>query len=415
MSRETGESQLSPYRVLDLTDFRGFLCGKILADFGADVIKIERPGGDTSRNIGPFYHDVSDPEKSLFWFAYNTSKKGITLDIENRDGQEIFKRLAKTADVVIESFPPGHMEKLGLAYPALKDINPGIILTSITPFGQTGPYQDYKASDIVTMAMGGLMYISGYPDRAPLRCIVDQSYPQAGAQAAGGTMIALYYRELTGKGQQVDVSMQECILPTLYQTLYAWELENTIMGREGVSVARRPIVRRNIFACKDGYIAWQVMVGQFGRRQRALVEYMDSEGMAGDLKKVNWEAIDYNELKQEQLEHWEQVSQAFFLTHTKAELHEEAVKRGILLCPVATCEDILRDKQLASRHFWIKVEHPELEGSLTYPGAPAQLSEAPWRISRRAPLIGEHNEEIYQEELGLSDEEMVILKQGNVI
>lgn len=151
------EGMLSPYRVLDLTDEKGLLCGKLLGDLGADVIKIEPPGGDTSRNVGPFYKDIPDPERSLFWFAFNTSKRGITLDIETADGQDVFKRLVTSADFVIESFPPGHMDRLGLGYPALNEINPGVIMVSISPFGQTGPYKDYKSPDIVACAMGGQM------------------------------------------------------------------------------------------------------------------------------------------------------------------------------------------------------------------------------------------------------------------
>ena len=146
---------------LDLTDEKGFLCGKILADLGADVIKIERPGGDPSRRIGPFWGDIADPEKSLYWFAYNSNKRGITLNIETADGKEIFKKLVKTSDFVIESFPPGYMETLGLGYSTLSNIKDGIILTSITPFGQTGPYRDYQASDIVVMGMAGMLYLTG--------------------------------------------------------------------------------------------------------------------------------------------------------------------------------------------------------------------------------------------------------------
>ncbi len=142
--QEMTEGMLSPYRILDLTDEKGLLCGKLLGDLGADVIKIEKPGGDSARDIGPFFHDDPDPEKSLYWFAFNTNKRGITLDMETRDGLEIFKRLLKNADAVIESFPSGHMEKMGLDYSELKKVNSRIILTSITPFGQTGPYKDYK-------------------------------------------------------------------------------------------------------------------------------------------------------------------------------------------------------------------------------------------------------------------------------
>jgi len=150
---------LNPYRVLDLTDEKGLLCAKLLGDLGADVIKIERPGGDPARNIGPFYHDEHDPEKSLFWLAFNTNKRGTTLDIEKVEGQTILKRLVKTADLLVESFPPGYMASLGLGYSDLDRLNPRLIMVSITPFGQSGPYKDYKAPDIVAWAMGGQMYL----------------------------------------------------------------------------------------------------------------------------------------------------------------------------------------------------------------------------------------------------------------
>jgi len=199
---------LSCYRVLDLTDEKGFLCGKALGDLGAEVIKIERPGGDPSRRIGPFYHDIADPEKNLYWFSFNANKKGITLNIETRDGREIFKKLAKTADVVIESFAPGYMEQIGLGYQVLNQINPGIILTSITAFGQEGPYRDYKASDIVVRAMGGLVYTVGDPDRPPLTTSYPHAYLIGAIHGAIGTMVAPYQQAFTGQGQQVDAPTQ---------------------------------------------------------------------------------------------------------------------------------------------------------------------------------------------------------------
>ena len=235
MVQHNTKGMLSPYRVLDLTDEKGLLCGKLLGDLGADVIKIERPGGDPARSIGPFYHDEPDPEKSLFWFAFNTSKRGITLDIETADGQEIFKRLVKSADFVIESFPPGYMDKLGLGYSALEKINPGIIMVSITPFGQTGPYKDYKAPDIVAWAMGGQMYPCGDADRPPVRISHhSQAYLHAAAEAAVGAMMALYYREMTGEGQQVDVSIQESVAQLTYGLHASWDMMKVIQQRGGM-------------------------------------------------------------------------------------------------------------------------------------------------------------------------------------
>jgi crotonobetainyl-CoA:carnitine CoA-transferase CaiB-like acyl-CoA transferase len=201
---------LSPYRVLDLTNEKGFLCGKMLGDLGADVIKIEKPGGDNSRNIGPYYHDEVDPEKSLYWFSYNTNKRGITLDIETTQGKQIFKELVKTADVVVESLPPGNMKELGLGYEELEKINKEIILTSITPYGQTGPYKDFKYSDITLYAMGGYMSSVGDADRPPVRISHHfQTYLHGGGQAAQGVLFALYHREMTGEGQYIDVSIHD--------------------------------------------------------------------------------------------------------------------------------------------------------------------------------------------------------------
>ena len=196
MTVEEGkDGMLGPYRALDLTDEMGLLCGKILGDLGADVIKVEKPGGDPARKRGPFYHDEPGPENSLLWWAYNTSKRGVTLDIETGTGQRLFKKLVEDADFVIESFPPGYMDSLGLGYRELEKINPGVIMVSISPFGQTAPYRDFKTSDIVAFAMGGRMYVTGDYDRPPVRISHhSQSYLNAAADAAVGAMLALYHR-----------------------------------------------------------------------------------------------------------------------------------------------------------------------------------------------------------------------------
>ena len=163
------DTLLGDIRVLDLAGPPGVYCAKLLADLGADVIKIERPGGDPLRNIGPFFHDEPDPEKSLYWFQFNTSKRSITLNLDSADGREILEKLVAKADVIVETFPPGHLEQMGLGYGTLRELNPRLILTSITPFGQTGPYQDFKGSDIIAQAMGGLMNLAGFPEDPPLR------------------------------------------------------------------------------------------------------------------------------------------------------------------------------------------------------------------------------------------------------
>jgi len=212
---ENHDAALADYRVLDLTTDTCAYCGKILADLGADVIRIEPPGGDPSRNTGPFYKEAPDPEKNLNWWAYNTSKRGVTLNLETAEGKDLLRRLANTADALIESFPPGYMDSLGLGYAALSEANPGIIVTSISAFGQTGPYRDWKGPDIVGWALGGQAFTTGDEDRAPCRISFPQAYLHAANHAASATLAALYHREITGEGQYIDVSMQEAVVWTL--------------------------------------------------------------------------------------------------------------------------------------------------------------------------------------------------------
>src|SRR3989338_8929356 len=254
---QQSEVMLNPYRVLDLTDEKGLMCGKLLGDLGADVIKVERPGGDLTRRLGPFYHDEPDPEKSLFWFALNTSKRGITLNIETAEGQDIFKKLVKNADFVIESFPPGYLDKLGLGYSALEMINPGVILVSITPFGQTGPYKDWKGSDIVAWAMGGDMAPWGDADRPPLHFGPHSpaSLP-AGADGALGALTALYQRHITGEGQQLDVSIQEAVIHCIEHITSNWDFRQAFAIRGESRNPGAGHFTRLIWPCKDGYVYW---------------------------------------------------------------------------------------------------------------------------------------------------------------
>ena len=429
------EGMLSPYRVLDLTDEKGLLCGKLLGDLGADVIKIEKPGGDPARSQGPFYHDEVDPEKSLFWLAYNTSKRGITLDIETAKGQEILKRLLKGADFVIESFPPGYMDRLGLGYPALEKVNPRIIMVSITPFGQTGPYKDYKAPGIVAWAMGGQMCTVGDADRPPVQISHHaQAYLHGASEAAVGAMMALHHRQTTGEGQHVDLSIQASLAQATYMLTSAWDMQQTLRQRQlpEQEAVGRSIMPTAVWPCKDGYVMFFFFGGEVGKRRNPpLVEWMDSEGMANDfIKEIDWEEFGVfppatdeppQETPQERLERFldtvERLGEPtgqFFLAHTKQELLEGAIKHGVMLYPLLSTQEILDSAQLAARGFWVEVEHPELDTTITYPGAFVQALERPPRIWRRAPLIGEHNQEVYQE-LGISADELLALKQAGVI
>jgi crotonobetainyl-CoA:carnitine CoA-transferase CaiB-like acyl-CoA transferase len=407
---------LSPYRVLDLTDEKGVLCGKILADLGADVVKVERPGGDAARSIGPFYHDDPHPEKSLFWFAFNANKRGITLDVETEDGREIFRKLAETADIIVESFPPGHINALGLGYTSLEKVNPRVILVSISPFGQTGPYENYKCPDIVAWAMGGYMYSVGDSDRAPVRISQhSQACLHAGGQAAQGALMALYGRELTGVGQHIDVSIRDSVARcTPERITEAWDFRKAIMRRGGLGSTLH--VKRT-WPCKDGYVSAFFWSGPDARRWNTpLIKWMESEGMSNDfINTIDWDTFDLQKWGQETYDRLAEPVGRFFMAHTKAELLAGAAKYKAQLYPLATTADILNNPQLASRQYWAEIEHPELGATITYPGAFAKTSEASPRITRRAPLIGEHNVEIYEKELGISHDRLLALKQMGVV
>jgi benzylsuccinate CoA-transferase BbsE subunit/naphthyl-2-methylsuccinate CoA transferase subunit len=374
---------------------------------------VEKPGGDPSRKLGPFYHDEEDPQKSLNWFAFNTSKRGITLDIEKSEGKELFKKLVKTADFVIESFPPGYMDSLGLGYSDLEKVNPGIIMAAITPFGQTGPYRNLKASDIVLWAMGGRMFAIGDADRPPLRMSHhSQSYIQAALDAALSAMMALNYRQMTGEGQFIDIAIQTALVQS-GET--GWDLRKRFQPRGGM---RNPGVQiTRIWPCKDGLVTWVYMPGQFrAATNKAFVKWMDSEGMATDfLKEFDWQEFDYNDITQAIMDKLEEPTGKFFMSHTKLELLEGAVQHRILFYPQFDTTDVLESIQLDAREYWINLEHPELGVTLTYPGPFAKLTETPIKISRRAPLIGEHNREVYEEELSIPTEEISTLEQASII
>jgi crotonobetainyl-CoA:carnitine CoA-transferase CaiB-like acyl-CoA transferase len=405
-------------RALDLTDEKGFLCGKILADLGMDVIKVERPGGDPSRRLGPSSHDEADPEKSLYWFAYNNNKRGITLDIETKDGKRIFEELVRKSDVVIESFKPSYMDELGLGYAALSEIKKDIILTSITPFGQTGPYRDYEASDIVLMGMAGQLFLTGDADRPPVNISIPQACLHAGADAAVGTMIAYHHRRKTGEGQHVDVSMQQSAAWFLAFTLPYWEIDKVILGRVGTfrSGSSSGTVQRQVWPCKDGYVFFFMMGGQQGARQcRPLVRWMEEEG-AGDefLRIFDWERFDMATATQELIDKISKPIADFFLTQTKKEALEAAASRNIPVCPLLSMQDILNDPHLAVRGYWSQLENPELNGTIPYPKQFVRSSENEVITRFRAPHIGEHNSEIYGE-IGLSRQEIIALKEAGVI
>jgi crotonobetainyl-CoA:carnitine CoA-transferase CaiB-like acyl-CoA transferase len=408
---------LEGYRGLDLTDEKGFLCGKILAELGVDVIKVEKPGGDRARMIEPFRHDREDPEKSLYWFAYNSSKRGITLDVEKEEGKRLFFSLAKTADFIIESFAPGELDRLGLGYPELRRIKKDIILTSITPFGQKGPYSHYQASDLTVMGMAGELFMTGDSDRRPVNISMPQACLHAGADAAVGSMLAHYHKRMTGEGQHVDVSLQQSAAWFLAQTIPHWEVDKIILGRVGTfRTSSRGTLQRQVWPCKDGYIFFFMIGGQQGAKTcRQLVKWMNEEGMANEfLLAYEWERFDMASATQELIDKISQPIAEFFTTRTKKEALEAAMSRNISICPLMGMRDLLADPNLAARGFWTQMNFPGMEDMIPYPRQFARSSENDTTTRFRAPHIGEHNAEVYGE-LGISDNQLAALRESGVI
>lgn len=406
---------LNNYKVLDLTGEKGFLCGKILGDLGADVIKIEQPSGDPARLRAPFYHDEVDPNKSLYWFALNANKRGITLNLESTGGKDLFRKLCTKADIVIESFTPGYLDRLGIGYKDLSAINTNLVMTSITPFGQTGPYREFKSSDITTLGMSGFMYINGDPDKPPLRMCLDQSYYLSSAQAAAATLLALFHRHTSAKGQHVDISMHDVMVRANYREPFRWEWEKAKTPRSGNFFARGSAAFRQLWPSKDGYVTWTIMM-ENPKPVRAWIEWMKEENQSGRWGEVNWDEIpNFLKWSREDVEDIQQSIAAFMRTHTTKELEAGSIKRGLLLSPVNPVNAVAQDEQLAARGFWKKIDHPELNESLTYQKFTYLTSEGTNEIRFRAPLLGEHNEQIYCGDLDLTKEELAGLKKDGII
>jgi crotonobetainyl-CoA:carnitine CoA-transferase CaiB-like acyl-CoA transferase len=409
---------LGHLKALDLTDEKGFLCGKILADLGVNVIKVEKPGGDPSRHVGPFWGGKPDPERSLYWFAYNADKKGITLNLESEKGRDIFKKLVATTDFVIESFAPGYLEKLGIGYPDFAGEYQTLIWASITPFGPEAPYRNYKGPDLVVMGMSGTLYQTGEADGPPVHISLPQACLHAGADAAVGCMVAYYHRQVTGEGQRVDVSLQQSAAWFQANAIPLYELNGGIMKRAGAFRAgvSSQVKQRQVWQCRDGYVFFNVIGGRTGAKTlSALVAWMDEEKLATDfLLHLDWDNFDMFTVTEEVMEKITTPIAAFFREHNRRELFREAVWRGVSIGPVSSMHDLLNDECLKTRGYWTEITHPELGASLTYPKEYIRSSEMPLDTCVRAPLIGEHNSEIYGE-LGFTKTELASLKQTGII
>jgi len=395
---------LSGLQILDLADEKAGFCSKLLADMGARIIKIEKPGGNLSRQIGPFLKDSSKSKTSLSFFYNNINKLGITLDIERREGKALFLKLVKASDVVVETFLPGFLEKIGLDFEVLSCSNPGIILVSVTGFGQTGPKRNHKACDLVASACGGQMYVSGSPAGPPLKAFGEQSYVAASLFAATGILLALRKRAKTGKGEHIDISLQESVAATLEHVMVRYFSEKIIPLRQGSLHWNNAFV---VLPCKDGFIHVTLF-----QHWETLTEWVDSEGMAEDLKDEKWLDEDF---RHKHAEHVIEVLGRWTKTHTAHELFELGQLMRFPWAPVQSPQEVLRSPQLNGRDFFIGIDDPESGKVFKVPGTPFKSSKGFIDKKKPAPLPGKDNVTIFQKELGLSEKELKQLISQHII
>lgn len=400
------EGALTGYRVLDLTDAKGAYCTKLLADLGAEVIKVESPEGDPTRRLPPFAHDLPHPERSLPFLFRNANKLGITLNLNDTSGQTIFKSLVKTADVVVESFSPGHMESLGLDYPALKEIDPGLIMASITEFGQTGPYRDWKGSPIVDIAMSTDLIEAGFPERPPCSIPGMPAYDATSVMASISIVVSLYHRGLTGMGHYIDTSVHENARLAIYPwmvTIHSYSInpDSPAPLPEGRIVA----TVFPVYPCKDGYVKVMALTPW---QWDALVKVL---GEPEALNQPEWLDFMYRITNAAELR---EVMVEFTMQYTMLELFQAGHDAGVPIAPVLDLSDFVESPQTQFRCFFSEMDHPVI-GRFEYPGPPYKWSETTCTVSRSAPCLGEHNREIYCQRLGFSETDLAVLRQAGTI
>ncbi len=397
------EGALEGVKVLDLTHHvAGPYCTKLLADFGADVTKVEHPEGDPARRMPPFYHDQPEREKGLLFLYLNTSKRSITLNLKSKRGQAIVKDLARDSDVVVENFSPRVLPSLGLDYKTLREINPALVMASISNFGQTGPYRDYKATELVEYALGGLMYIFGAYDREPLKHAFNQAQFKAGTNTASAILMALYHQRLTGQGQHVDVSIQESIASGLRDVTNNYTYFGGVRRRQPNHSGDLTRLR----ATSDGHILPNPGVSarvNWG----AVVELLDAPELDDDkFSNASERLANAEELGD--------ILDRVFETKKKQEMFYSAHQQRFIFGVIDSPEEVLVNPQFEAREYFVDVEHPVI-GSAKYPGAPFLMSGSPWEARQPAPTLGQHNREVLGERLGYSDADIAQLRATEVI
>jgi crotonobetainyl-CoA:carnitine CoA-transferase CaiB-like acyl-CoA transferase len=401
------EGALSGYKVLDVTHYMaGPYCTRLLAGYGAEVIKIEKPGtGDGARRLGPYVGDDPHIEKSELFLFLNTGKKSITLNLKTPVGAEIFKRLVKDVDILVENFEPRVMPSLGLGYDTLSEINPKLVMTSISNFGQTGPYRDYKAAEIVEYALSGLMKMTGEPNREPLKLGLDVAQFTGGQAAVTPMLASVYAAQSKNKGRHVDVSIMDYCVGVAEWQIGLYDTIKHITPRMGnFNQKGHPW---GIFPCRDGW----VVIATVGASFKHLVELTDVDELKDPRFLSHGARVQNSDEVDAYLLPWLlDQDKKYWKEHAFAYLN---TKRGAAAGWVRNTDDLVDCPQLASQRFYSTIGHP-FHGKAVYPGGPVLMSKAPWKVGR-APLLGEDNEEIYGSRLGYTKKEIAALMQEGVI
>ncbi len=399
------DQSLSDLKVLDLTHhIAGPYCTKLLADYGADVIKIEKPGvGDATRRLGPFPNDTPHPEKSGLFLHLNTNKRSVTLNLKSSTGKAIFKEMVKDADLVVESYRPDTMASFGLDYLTLKELNPGLVMASISSFGRTGPYRDLKMSELVLSGMTGRLYSTGLPDREPLKYAGRVLQYQGGQLALVGILGALCVREWQGVGQHLDLSLMQMLGSNLdfrADSVVTYQFSGQVWGRVRTGSPAWP--PSGIYPCADGYMCWIS-----GAKWRNVAQMLRRPDLLTDPRFATPEA---------RAQHPEEVDEILYpwmMERTMQQCLEAGVAAGLLVAPCNTVEGAFQDPHLQGRGFFTEAEHPAM-GKVGLMGRPFIMNETPWQLRRPSPLLGQHTAEVLGG-MGYSREDLVRLRGARVI
>jgi crotonobetainyl-CoA:carnitine CoA-transferase CaiB-like acyl-CoA transferase len=397
---------LDDVRVLELTNsLSGAFCAKLLADQGADTLKVELPGcGDPSRREPPFIGGEPHPDCSALFLAFNTNKRSITLDVTTPTGRAVLLRLIAEREIMIESFAPGYLAALGLGYEALQRVNPGLIMTSITPFGQTGPYRDYRGNDLIAQAMGGFLYTTGQTERPPMGTALEQTAIVTARNAVIASMAALLQQRQSGEGQHIDVSMMEAVISTPPNFIHQFSFTGAIAGR---GFGESAVLDGMHLATSDSPVTLTT-AGTGGNPMETWAAFLD-EPRLRDPK--------FNS-RQGRTQHWKELLALVEgkLSRWKArDFMKEAMDQRLVVGVVQSPEEVVSCPHLAARGSFVVMDHPDM-GMLHYPGAGFLIDGVnPVVEGRAAPRLGEHNAVIYSGELGCSSEELVVLRAAGVM